>query len=107
MLQEFFARGIYQSKHSVRVKGEQRSIDFFHHAPQKRSRFNGADALIREQIGQGVDFKRKLPDRVTGGRSAGSKGIVFLAQRRNHVRQCLQRTHDLLVQCRGQRPPDQ
>jgi hypothetical protein len=85
LLEQFFAGGVHQSEHSAGVEGKQGSIDFFHDSPQQRSRFDRAYSLIRKQVGQSVDLKRKLTQRVLRSSSTGSKGIVFLAQGGNYI----------------------
>ena len=105
LLQQALAGGIDKPQNVTGIESKQRDIDLFDHAAQQSGGFDGLNAAFRQQIGEGVDFERKLAEHVIRHCAAGAKRIVFLTQRGHHVGEGLQRARDLLVQRQGQNQP--
>ena len=89
---------VHQAQRMLGIEGKNGHIDFVHHAAQQRGRFDGLNALLSKNVGEGVDFQRQLAQRIVGIGFARAKGIVLFAQRTHYVRQSLQRPYDLLQQ---------
>ncbi len=79
LLQQALAGRIHQAQDVIRIEGEQRRVNLFHHAAQQCSGFDGLDALLGENVGEGIDFQCQLAQSVVRSSSAGAKRIVFLA----------------------------
>ena len=105
LLQQAFSGGVHQPQRVLGIESEDRHIDLVDHAAQQRGRFDGLNALLGENVGEGVDFQRQLAERVIGIGLAGAKRVVLFAQRAHHVGQSLQRTDDLLQQRKRKNEP--
>src|ERR1700722_1103429 len=99
------SRGIYQAEYRGRIKSKQGGVDLIDHSLQKRRRLDGPDLLVGQHVGQSVYFERELPQCVLRDSIPGTKRIVFLAQRPDHVGESLEWPRGLLLKCQGQQPP--
>ena len=80
------------------VEGEHRDVDLRHHLAQQRRRLERVEALVAQRLDQRVDLDHHLAERIAAARAAGADGEVPLAERREQVRQRLQRQDDALAE---------
>ena len=53
--------------------------------------------MLRQQVGQHVDFEGEFPKSIVGDRHAGAERIVLFPQSADHIGQGLQGTNNLIV----------
>src|ERR1700722_1255818 len=103
--QQVLSRGIYQAEYRGRIKSKQGGVDLIDHSLQKRRRLDGPDLLAGKHVGQSVYFERELPQCVLRDSIPGTKRIVFLAQRPDHVGESLEWPRGFLLKGQGRYPP--
>ena len=69
-------------------------------------RLERAEALLAQRLGERVDLDQDLAERIVAARAARADREVPLAQRREQVRQRLQREDDALAQRDGDARPE-
>ena len=87
------------------IERKYRDIDLFHYTPQQRRGFEGAKSLPAQVLAQGVQFEEKETHRIVGVRPTDPQGEIAFPQRGQHVRDRLQRAHDVLPQSDRERKP--
>ncbi len=87
------------------VEGEDRDVDLHHDRPQQRARLDGAEPLIVQRRGEHVDLEHHRAERIVAARAAGANREIALAQRREQVRQRLQRQDDAMADAEGAAGP--
>ena len=88
------------------VEGEDGDVDLHHHRAQQRAGLERAEALIVQRRGEDVDFEHHRAERIVAARAARADREVALAQRRQQVRQRLQRQHDAMADAERAAGPD-
>ena len=98
--EQALARAVHELQASLRIEREDGDVDLLHHRAQQRRRLHGAQPLLVQRLGQGVDLGHHVAERIAGHGAAAANREVVLAQRRHQVGQRLQRRHDVLAQRR-------
>ena len=80
--------------------------NLLHHRAQQRGRFERSEALLAKRFGQRVHLDQHLAERVVFTLTARADREVLLTQRREQVRQRLQRVDDAIAQRRRHAPPE-
>ena len=88
--------GIDEPQAMLRIEGQHRRVHGINDATQQRAGLKLIQALALQQVSEFVDLKGKLSQRIELPAAAGTKRVIRLAQRGDHVGQRLQRTDDLL-----------
>ena len=81
-----------------RVEREHRDVDVGDDLLQQRAGLERLEPLVVERAAQRVDLDHDLAERVLGIDVAAAHRVVALAQRFEHVRERLQRPHDVAAQ---------
>ena len=78
------------------VEGEDGDVDLDHHRAQQRAGLERAEPLVVQRRGERVDLEHHRAERIVAGVRGRARADreVALAQRRQQVRQRLQRQHD-------------
>jgi hypothetical protein len=90
--EEPFTGRVHQTQGFAWIECKQRNIHLFDYALEQGCRFNRANAMCCQQIGQHVHFERELAKSVVGNRQPCAKGIVLFPQSAGHIGQRLQGT---------------
>jgi hypothetical protein len=98
LAEQLRARAVDEREVAVGVEREQRDVNLRHDLPEQCRRFESVEPLVAERLDQRVDFDHHLAERIAAARAAGADGEVAFAQRREQVRQRLQRQDDALAQ---------
>ena len=88
------------------VEGEDGDVDLDHHRAQQRAGLERAEPLIVQRRGEHVDFEHHRAERIVAAGAARADREVALAQRREQVRQRLQRQHDAVADAERAAGPD-
>ena len=98
------AVAVHQHQPLLAVEREDRDVDFGHHGVQERRGFLRAQALAAERVGQRVDLEHHVLERIGAAAGAGTDGEVAFAQRREQIRDGLQRPRDMASRQHGATP---
>ena len=84
------------------VEGEHRDVDLRHHLAQQRRRLERVEPLVAQRLDQRVHLDHHLAERIAAAGAARADGEVPFAERREQVRERLQRQDDALAQREGE-----
>ena len=98
--EQAFAGAVHEPQPLALVEGEDRDVDLRHDRAQQRRRFERAEPLPAQRLGERVDLELTSPSG-SSRRAARADREVAFAQRREQVRERLQRAHDALAQRRA------
>ena len=104
--QQTAAVAVHQHQASLPVERENRDVDFGHDGMEERGGFLCAQALAAERVGQRVDLEHHVFERIGAAAGAGTDGEVAFAQRREKIRDRLQRPRDMASRQHRARDPD-
>ena len=102
--EQSLAGAVHEPELPLRIEGEHGHRDLLHHGAEQARRVERAQPLLAQRVGERVDLDQHLAERIVAPRAPRADREVLLAQRREEVRQRLEREDDALAQC--QRPAD-
>ena len=76
---------------AILVEGEHRDLDLRHHLAQQRRRFERVEPLVPQRLDQRVDLDHHLAERIAAAGAARADREVSFAERREQVRERLER----------------
>ncbi|MGA8529289.1 MAG: hypothetical protein WB622_06210 [Acidobacteriaceae bacterium] len=87
--EDAFGCGVEQAEARVLIEGKDGGVHFGDDPAQQGDSFQRGDALGLQSVGQGVDFKRKLAERVVAGSATGAEGVVLFPESGDDVGESL------------------